>query len=289
MNLPHVLNFYLHDGQQGQALAGKGIFGKVCEAVKAAGWTVELRDDTETVGGPGFHLVYNRPVAELNCLSLRRCYLGHFYRIEPTNDRWNWEVASLKFDATGGKKWFQSYWQTEIFKDHAIHKGGYIFMPLQGKLLERRHFQVLSPIDMIKATLAADPTRHIYATLHPREVYSDAERKALTGLSDRFHLSPQPSLELLAGCDYVVTENSSLGLMGMFASKPLVLFARIDFHHIAGSVPRLGIDAAFDVVNKPTTYAPYLHWLFKEQAISAAADNAVDQILLRLRHHGWPI
>lgn len=289
MSVQQLMNFYLEDHQQKQAEAKEGIFGKIVEAVNTAGWQVKLQDLSTPVTGAGFHMVYNRPVTELNCLTLRHCYFKHFFRIEPTNDRWDWQVAKSDFTPRTGTNWFQKFWQQQVFSGLQIRSGGYIFMPLQGKLLERRHFQVLSPIEMIHATLAADPKRQIFATLHPREVYSQAERAALLDLPERFHLADQPSLSLLAGCDYVVTENSSLGLIGYFASKPLVLFARIDFHHIAGSVPRQGIKAAFKSVETAQHFAPYLHWFFREQAISATAENAGDQILTRLRYHGWPI
>lgn len=284
-----VLNFYLNDGQQRQANAGDGMIGRVAEAVIAAEWQVRLRSDDEPVKGPGYHLVYNRPVSARNCLSLRRCYLDHYYRIEATNDRWDWPVAKMTFTARPGSHWFQGYWSERLFKGQKIQSDGYIFMPLQGYLLLKRSFQTQSPIDMIKATLAADPKRQIYATLHPREVYTAEERAALARLGDRFHLSDRPSMALLAGCDYVVTENSAMGLIGLFALKPLVLFARTDFHHIAGSVPHIGVEAAFRTVTKPQPFARYLHWFFKQQALCDVADDAQDQITTRLRQHGWPI
>ncbi|MEO5613818.1 MAG: hypothetical protein ABIR04_02680, partial [Cypionkella sp.] len=232
--MERVLNFYLDENKRARAEAGIGIFGAVVGVVRAAGWAVRYGGHADTVAGDGYHLVYNRAVEGRFCLSLRRCYLDKFYRIEATNDRWDWEVAGLPFSVESGQAWFQRHWRERLFRGLVVARGGYIFMPLQGKLLQRRHFQAASPIEMIRATLAADPVRRIVATLHPREVYSDAELEALRGL-ERFELV-QGSLPVLAGCEYVVTENSSMALTGFFANKPAVLFAQIDFHHIAASV-----------------------------------------------------
>lgn len=281
------LSFYLDDSRRAKAEAGIGIFGAVTAIVKAAGWQLHYRAPEAEIAGEGYHLVYNRATEGPFCFSLRRCYLEKFYRIEASNDRWNWEVASLAFPDSPRQGWFQRYWRAQLFRDHAISSGGYIFMPLQGKLLQRRHFQSAAPIEMIKATLAADPQRRIVASLHPREVYSAAELEALRGIA-RFELVTG-SLPWLAGCDYVVTENSAMALTGMFADKPAVLFARIDFHHIAASVPHLGIARAFAAVARPQPYAAYLHWFFKQQALAAWGDGHQEQLAARLRAHGWPL
>nr|MBP6737453.1 hypothetical protein [Paracoccaceae bacterium] len=67
-------------------------------------------------------------------------------------------------------------------------------------------------------------------------------------------------------------------------------FARIDFHHIAGSVPDLGVDAAFACALGPApAFARYLFWYFKQNAITAWADDVQERIAENLRRHGWPI
>lgn len=269
------------------AETGGGIFGAVVGVVKAAGWEVRYAEQAAEIAGEGYHLVYNRAVEGPFCFSLRRCYLEKYYRIEGTNDRWDWNVAELQFPGKPGQAWFQRYWAERLFEGLTISRDGYIFMPLQGKLLQRRHFQTASPIEMIRATLAADPKRRIVATLHPREVYSEAELEALRGIA-RFELATG-SLPWLAGCDYVVTENSSLALTGFFAGKPAVLFARIDFHHIAASVHRLGVQGAFEAVPEPQPYADYLHWFFKKQALCEVGEDRDAKIAARLRAHGWPL
>ncbi|GLS86237.1 hypothetical protein GCM10010873_12110 [Cypionkella aquatica] len=281
------LTFYLDDDKRSRAEAGTGIFGAIVAVVQAAGWKVRYLGQNDGIAGDGFHLVYNRAVEGPFCFSLRRCYLDKYYRIEATNDRWDWDVAGLTFPGKPGAAWFQRYWRERLFRGLGIANNGYIFMPLQGKLLQRRHFQAASPIDMIKATLAADPVRRIVATLHPQEVYTASELQALHGIA-RFELA-EGSLPWLAGCDYVVTENSSLALTGFFANKPAVLFGRIDFHHIAASVGRLGVAAALEAVAQPQPFADYLFWFFKKQALCAVGDDVALRLAERLRAHGWPL
>lgn len=284
-----LLNFYLPARKRAQVTTGDGIYALITQAVARAGWQINLRDEAEQVGGDGYHLIYNRAVTEPHCLCLRRCYMNPFWRIEATNDRWDWDVAAKPFPGGTGDEWFPNRWRSRMFGEMPVRADGHIFMPLQGKLTEHRHFQSQSPVSMIASTLAADPSRKIIATLHPRETYSPQALGALSRFGDRFEISQRPSIELLASCDYVVTENSAMALSGFFARKPAVLFARIDFHHIAGSVPHFGVKAAFDIMRKPAPFAPYLHWFFKAQAISAIDENATQRIQLRLREHGWPI
>lgn len=285
--MKRVLWFYLDDSKRALAEAGAGIFGAVVAVLRAAGWQVFYRGPRDDIAGDGFHLVYNRAVEGPFCFSLRRCYLEKYYRIEATNDRWDWEVAGSAFPGKPGQAWFQPYWRGRLFRGLTIAQDGYIFMPLQGKLLQRRHFQAASPVEMIRATLDADPQRRIVATLHPRETYSEAELAALRGI-DRFELVTG-SMPWLAGCDYVVTQNSSLALQGFFANKPAVLFARIDFHHIAAAVGQLGVAQAFAAVQQPRPYADYLFWFFKKQALCEVGDDSAQRLTERLRALGWPI
>lgn len=293
MNRAKILNFYLTEPKRARVTAAGGIYARIADAAKAAKWQVVVKDEDDPVGGDGYHLVYNRAVTEPHCLCLRRCHMDPFYRIENTNDRWDWQIAGQAFtprQAHSEEEGFRNRWRNKLFGPVEILRQGHIFMPLQGKLLIQRHFQSAAPIEMIRQTLAADPTRNILASLHPREVYSDVERAALASFGPRFQLTDQPSLQALASCDYVVTENSAMALTGFFAQKPAVLFARIDFHHIGASVEKLGVDAAFRAVQvESPPFAAYLHWYFKRNAITSWADDAVDQIRQRLRDHGWPM
>lgn len=284
-----ILSFHMTAGKRAKIASDTGIHALIVRAVQNAGWQVNLQDTDDPVGGIGHHLIYNRAVLEPYCLCLRRCYTNPFWRIETSNYRWDWQVATKDFPGGTAGEWFLNHWRARIFGDTPITSQGHIFMPLQGKLTEQRHFQSQSPLQMIATTLAADPSRKIIATLHPRETYGQDVLDQLSTMGPQFTLSSRPSLELLASCDYVVTQNSAMALTGFFAKKPAVLFAEIDFHHIACSVPHLGVTAAFKAVHQPQPFAPYLHWFFKENAISATAENAIARIQARLREHGWPI
>ena len=145
--MPHdrILNFYISARKREMAAAGMGIHGLVAQAVQVEGWEVRLHDKADPAIGPGYHLIDNLAVLAPHCLVLRLCHMEPFYRIEATNDRWNWEVVGQEFVPRPGAEWFLKYWQGRLFKDLPIKAGGYIFMPLQGKLTERRHFQAMSP------------------------------------------------------------------------------------------------------------------------------------------------
>jgi hypothetical protein len=96
-------------------------------------------------------------------------------------------------------------------------------------------------------------------------------------------------MEALSRCSFVVAQYSSVALMGYFFSKPAVLFADIDFHHIAGSVPRDGVDAAFERLQRPPDFARYLCWFLKLNALNAGHEDFETSLLAKLREHGWPI
>lgn len=293
MSRDKVLNFYLSAARQDRAKAAGGILPGILRAAEAAGWRVDMQAEDAPTDGDGYHLVYNRAVETPATLCLRRCYMDPFWRIEATNDRWDWQVASKPFEARPAypeEEGFLNRWQRKLFAGQDIGEKGYIFMPLQGKLCQHRHFQSASPAEMIRATLQADPQRKIIATLHPGEHYTSDDMAMLAGFGDRFSISSEPSMALLAACDYAVTENSGMALKGFFAKKPAVLFARIDFQHIGAAVADLGVSGAFQkIADSPPPFATYLHWFFKRQSITSWADDAADQIRTRFRNHGWPM
>ena len=288
------------DWQQRQGLekGRPGILQRVKRVFQAAGWPFVVRPEVERhemMGKGGYHLVVGRDCGDPFCLNLRTAYLPDFWRIEDSNDRWNFSVAGRQFDPekvdTNRAGDFVARWQPKALQ--GATREGFIFMPLQGVPLRRRHFQTMSPVEMIRATLAADPQRRVLATLHPKEKYGDndlAELRDIAAAEPGFALSTEPSLDLLRRCDYVVTENSSLAFTGYFAQKPAVLFANIDFHHIARSVPKLGVARAFDgaAAHRPD-FARYLFWFLRWQAIAGFADDAEERITARLRDHGWPM
>ena len=295
-----TLYTYLNDHQRDAVREGQtSILLHLKNAVEGAGWRfVMLPEEAGAAAAQidGYHMVCNKDVPCPHGLNLRRSYLDPYWRIEDSNDRWNFEVAAKPFmaaevDPQAGSGFIRR-WHEMLFRETEIRTDGFIFMPLQGKLLRQRHFQSMSPLDMVRATLIADPLRAIMATLHPGEAYAAEEIEALRKLeagNPRFSLSDQRSGALLARCDYVVTQNSGMAMTGFIAQKPAVLFGKIDFHHITASVPRDGLEKAFAQAMQSRPYGQYLYWFFRENAISLWNGSVPDQILARLRRHGWPI
>lgn len=295
-----TLHIHLHSPLRENAEAGQiNIFNRIAAALP--GWHLVYRPDTEAerlmaLARGGYTLFHMHEPPHPRILCLRRAYHYPFWRIEATNERWRFDVAQAAFDPAAvpprEAQGFLRRWRPKVFRDGPVTRDGFAFVPLQGRLRDHRSFQSMSPVAMIEATLDhwRGPVR---ATLHPKEVYDAADRAALDAIAarhSRFAVVQADARDLLAGCDIVVTQNSSVALTGFFAAKPAVLFAGIDFHHIAGSVPRDGLEAAFDRALGPEPdYAAYLWWFFKAQAINGGAPEAEAQIVARLRRHGWPI
>jgi hypothetical protein len=301
-----ILHFYLGEGGRAAVFQGQArMTTRVAAAVTAAGWQVKLCPAEERATIParsgihgGFHLVLNEPVPSPNCLTLRRVGWEPFWRIEQTNDRWDWQIAAQSFDPAAQSQTraeqFLGYWSKQLFGQAKATKGGGIFVPLQGKLCEQRHFQAASPLEMVEAVARRWPERAVRLTLHPREVYPEKDRAALTALLARLpnaELSTTGSDALLLACDLLVTQNSTMALRGYVAQKPAMLWARIDFHHIAASVPRDGLRAAFATAEAGTRpdFGRYLNWYFRENCLRSWDDAVEDAIRARLRAHGWPI
>ena len=56
------------------------------------------KQDRHQIGrSGGYHMVVNQPVDHPQTLTLRIAGWEPFWRIEPTNDRWDWDVAGLPF------------------------------------------------------------------------------------------------------------------------------------------------------------------------------------------------
>lgn len=297
-----VLHLYLPSPLREDAVQGRvNIINRIEAALVAGGWRLVFHGDAaieraRVASRRGFALFHMQEPLAPNTLCLRRAYHYPFWQIEATNERWNFDVAHALFDPASVNaaeaEAFVARWRKHILGDARIRKGGFVLMPLQGRLTQQRLFQAASPLEMIEQTLSRDPARPIVATLHPRETYTAAEHAGLAGIAARFpRFSVVPANDaLLTDCDYVVTQNSSLALKGFFAAKPAVLFARVDFHHIAGSVPRDGLDAAFASAMGPAPdFTAYLSWFYRLHCINGGAADAEAQIRARLQRHGWPV
>lgn len=271
----------------------------VRQAFEEAGWPVHLHTSAEAATMPddGYAMVINLDPGHLFCLNMRNAYLPQFWRIEESNHRAMFSVAQAAFDPERidpvRARDFVQKWRAKVLGGRPVTREGFVFIPLQGRLLEKRVFQTMSPIEMIQATLQADPGRPVKATLHPRESYDPETLAALDRIASenpRFELARGNSLDLLCACDYVVTETSGMAMQGYFAAKPAVLFGRIDFHHIAANVTALGVEEAFaQVRTAQPTFQEYLFWFLRQNAIGQHFGVAPQKIRDRCRVLGWPV
>ena len=305
MSARNTVTFYLHPKLRRRAEQGNHNFiAKVGEVLKAAGFAVAYDNDDKVarlraMARSGFSLFLMQDPVNKRGLVMRKTYLYPFWHIEKEAARWDWPVAQETFAWSPDKAQvasnFYRFWRQRQFGDAAFdtRRDGFVYVPLQSQLLRKRSFQACSPIDMIKAVLAHDPDRQVMLTLHPNETYSPEENAALEALlaqHDRLFLEIGDMERYLQTCDYVVTQNSSAGFLANFFAKPVVLFARADFHHIALNVHELGAQQALSAADdhRPD-YAGYLHWFLQENAINAGRSESHDAIRAVLRGHNWPV
>lgn len=299
-----TVTFYLDDSLRSSAEAGTHNFiAKLSRVLVAAGLTVAFRPNSAAARlasalRPGYAMFHMDQPNHPRALTMRRVYHYPFWQIEPTTERWDWHVARTPFDPDSvdpvEAQRFLAFWRKRLFPDAAQPgKAGFVYVPLQGRLTERRSFQSASPVEMLTATLRHDPARTVIAAFHPKENYSEPERRAIHDLAaahPRLSLQTGGMDRLLPACDYVVTQNSSVAFNGLFFGKPIILFARSDFHHIAANVDALGEEQAFCLAQTMTPdHARYLWWFWQRMAINAGRPEAEDQIRAALRRAAWPV
>jgi hypothetical protein len=235
-----------------------------------------------------------KPPASTKGLVFRRVYHYPFWQIEQTDKRWDWHVATSNFTPSDANKKeetrFYNFWRKRLFGKHETSNDndGFIYVPLQGRLLQHRSFQSCSPIEMIERTLATFPNHKIIATLHPKESYSKAELDQVERLEktySKLEIRMGQMETLLEGCAFVVTQNSSAAFNGYFFEKPAVLFGKIDFHHIA--LDGMAIEGPDQIAAHRPDYAGYVHWFWQEQSINAGHSSAADKIHQRFQKFGW--
>ncbi len=298
-----ILRIFYDDALLARARAGEHNYtNRLIAAFASRGVETRLMRNSETArqasaGKDGYALFHMDDPLHARSLTTRLAYFYPFWRIERSAKRWEWEVALSAFaprdvDPAAAETFFRRARERYFPGDAAnARRDGFVYVALQGRLLQHRSFQTMSPLDMLGETLAHTGDRRIVAGLHPKETYSPAERAALDDLA---RLNPRLSIRtgempaLLRECDFVVTQNSSAALAGYFFRKPAVLFGMIDFHHIAANVGQSGVEAAFRQVEEMRPdYAAYLHWFLKETTINAGAPEAEAQILRAVKRRGW--
>ncbi|WP_298499207.1 hypothetical protein [uncultured Maritimibacter sp.] len=298
---PRILRIYLDPNMLASAQAGTFGFVRVMtEAFEAEDFRVELRKNSfeermKSGARNGYSMfLMDEPFHE-KALTMRKAYYYPFWRIENVAERWEFAVAHRAFDPAEidpvkARKWFGD-WRKWIFRKlpERAEKLGLIYVPLQGRLLEHRSFQTMSPLEMIGAVQAQAGDRRILLGLHPGEAYSEDEITAVTAIAKadpRVTLQTGGMEEALRTCDLVVTMNSTAALSGYFFQKPAVLFAKSDFHHVMPNVAALGVDEAFRRAEAETPdFAAYLYWFIQLNSIKADAPGAGDAILATCRAH----
>ena len=304
MDGPRDVTFYLDDGLRQNAEArAHNFFRLLTEVLEEAGFAVFFHENSGVARLmserlPGYAIFHMDEPTHPRALTVRRVYHYPFWAIERHAARWEWDVARAEFPGAtvprGRLRTFYDFWGKRLFGEAVseVRDDGFLYIPLQGLIRQHRSFQSMSPVDMIRETARRYPDRDIRITLHPNEDYTTADRKTLDALLDGLPncaLVETPMKDLLAGCHGVVTQNSGVAFAGFFFGKPAVLFAEVDFHHIAGSVPRDGLDAAFTALDAQPDFAAYLWWFLQDMAINAGRPEAKEVIAERLREHGWPV
>lgn len=297
------LSVYLHKQLRQRAQSGdQNFLNLVKDVVEDAGIQVRFKSDElgerfRTLSRNEYALFHMQEPLNEYGLTFRKVYMFPFWEIERTNERWNWETAQASFSSIdideASSNWFFNHWRKQLFGEQELRKDGYVYVPLQGVLLKKRSFQNASPVEMVKRLAKIETKRPIYVTLHPNETYSKVELDKLHDVINTFdhvELSETHSDDLLRHCDYVVSQNSSVAFKGYFLKKPAILFADIDFHHIALNISKLSLETAVEMVeNHSPDYEKYMFWFLQERAINAGRDFAKDKIRARLRHFGWDV
>ncbi|MWD27172.1 hypothetical protein E0K89_006770 [Aquicoccus sp. SCR17] len=304
MSPPRDVCLYLNPGTRGRLESGRhGFLSKVISVLEAAGWRWRIAEDSAaarraSADDPGHAIFHMAEPTHPRAVTVRRVYHYPFWQIEGTARRWDWDVARDPFPAGEVNRKaadrFLGFWQQRLFGEGPMRarRDGLTYVALQGRLRDHRSFQSCAPMEMLEHVPAHRPGP-ILAALHPKEEYSSDDLQALEDLARRF-----PRLTVRTGgmeaalevCDMVVTQNSSAAFNGYFFGKPAVLFAGIDFHHIASNVADLGVAEAFRQAeaSRPD-YAGYLHWFWQQRAINAGREDAEARIAQRLRRFGWDL
>lgn len=282
--------FIMEQGLRDSAQSGQHNFiNKLVEVLQANQFEPDFSGTTSSPHS----LTHMKPPLSSHGLTFRRVYHYPFWQIDASDKRWEWDVAQTRFNPNlvdpKESTRFYNFWRKRLFPNaNAPVNDGFIYLPLQGRLLDHRSFQSCSPIEMIERTLDTFPNRQIIATLHPNETYTSNELNAVERLeksNSNLDIKSGQMEVFLTSCACVITQNSSAAFNGYFFGKPAVLFGKIDFHHIALNGTTL---QGFDEIAEHTPdYARYIHWFWQEQSINAGHPTATVKIHDRLKKFGW--
>ena len=180
MNEAKHLRIFLDGHLRRRVAQGRHNFlGHVAGAFESIGWKVEIcpDDDAQLLRArtqPGYSMVNMLHPVSNRGLTFRLAYVYPFWKIERTGTRWDFETARKTFrpddiDPDISRQFANSA-RNRLFPEWKGIKPrrDYIYVPLQGQLLQRRAHQSLSPIDMVRETLDHYRDTRTVITMHPR-------------------------------------------------------------------------------------------------------------------------
>lgn len=290
-----LLRIHLEPDMLARTVAGQFNFmNRVRSAVEAGGWRCEFAEETDTPPVTGYALHHMSGPSHPRTMFFRKAYYYPYWHIEPDQRRWRWPVATAEFEpgkipAVPARQFLRKLRQ-RILPGLRPGEARHVLIPLQEQLLETRSFQSMSPVEMVEQV--ASTGKHCIATLHPKGNYTQDEMDRLARIGDRYpnFTVGENSRHLIAEAEYIATQNSAVAFEAYLLARPVVLFAQVDFHHIALNVPKIGVERALRHAPKhKANYAKYLYWFLRRQSIVATAKNAEAQIIAAMRKGGWPI
>jgi hypothetical protein len=300
-----TIDFYLAPKVLDQMLRGDGhqFFSIAKECLEKVGHKVNMFSDTPinllaSATSPNHAMFHFKDTNHQRAVDVRRTAIGPFYSIEKEPLRWNYRLVDTAFDPSNvpsqTANGFFHVWEKLVAQHvEGIEPRGFVLVALQGKLLDHRRGQEMSPIDMLKATIAQETSRQILIKFHPKEKYTEAELAAVRGLCNepRVQIYEGDLNRALQNCAYIVSQNSSVILKGLFYRKPSIVFAECEYHHPFQSLRKNAtLASAFSnvLINQPA-FEKFAYWYFQCNCINTSREWAGDMILQQLRDFGWKI
>ena len=271
-------------------------FAHLVAVLRDRGHGVDFADQGDLGRGPGTRAITHMVPPPPGGLCVRRVYHYPFWAIEPSAERWRWHVAKSDYSAAivpeSDATAFYARWQKRLFNDapQQASREGLVYIPLQGRIREKRSFQSCTPVDMIRHTLQSDRSRRVVAALHPKEAYSQADLITLDALAaahPRLRIVMGQMEPLLQSCDYVVTMNSAAAFNAMFFGKPSVLLGQIDFHHICLKATPEDLTAFDRIAGHAPDFARYVYWFWQMNSVNAGHPTVRESIGAALDRAGW--
>lgn len=249
--------------------------------------------------GANYHIFYIDGAVGPHALNVRKAHFYPFWSLENAGNRRAPRVTQLEFEPSDingiiAQEFFNKICVRNLpAHPPRIDENDFVFVPLQGHILEKRSWQFATTDQMIRSIVQHDPDRKILVKPHPKERYSRAEKSYISSLSDleNVTITDADTNSLLSQCAYVVTQNSAVAFEGFLYQKAAILFAQSDFAHICETVkdPALAADAFAKISLHRPAFEKFIFWYLQLNCINAGRDDAEHVILRMVRDCGWDI